>query len=78
MRWRYVVASVLLVAAVVTGVWLVFFSAMLSVSKVEVAGDEVLSDQRVLKVAAVPEGEQLAFVDLPTRRAGSRRCSEVK
>lgn len=78
MRWKYAVASVLLVATVVTGVWLVFFSATLSVSKVEVAGNELLSDQRVLKVAAVPEGEQLAFVDLADAARRVETLSEVK
>ena len=78
MRWKYVVASVLLVAMVVTGVWLVFFSATLSVSKVEVRGNELLSDQRVLKVAAVPEGEQLAFVDLADAARRVETLSEVK
>jgi cell division protein FtsQ len=78
MRWKYVVASVLLVALVVTSVWLVFFSATLSVSRVEVAGNELLSDERVLRIAAVPEGEQLAFVDLADAARRVETMSEVK
>jgi len=78
MRWKLVVASVLFVAMVVTGVWLVFFSATLSVSRVEVAGNELLSDQRVLRIAAVPEGEQLALVDLADAARRVETLSEVK
>jgi cell division protein FtsQ len=78
MRWKYVVASVLLVALVGTGVWLVFFSAALSVTKVEVAGNELLSDERVLRIAAVPGGEQLAFVDLADAERRVETLSEVK
>ncbi|UUZ59644.1 cell division protein FtsQ/DivIB [Nocardioides sp. B-3] len=78
MRWKYAVASVLLVALVVTAGWLVFFSAALSVSKVEVAGNELLSEQKVLRIAAVPEGEQLAFVDLDDAARRVATLSEVK
>lgn len=78
MRWKYVAASVLLVTALVTGVWLVFFSSALSVTKVEVAGNELLSDQRVLRIAAVPEGEQLALVDLADAARRVQTLSEVK
>jgi len=78
MRWKLVVASVLLMAMVVTGVWLVFFSTTLAVSKVEVAGNELLSDARVLRIAAVPEGEQLALVDLADAARRVETLSEVK
>ena len=78
MRWKYVVVSVLLVAVVVTAGWLVFFSATLAVSKVDVAGNQLLSDQKVLRIAAVPEGEQLAFVDLDDAARRVATLSEVK
>jgi cell division protein FtsQ len=78
MRWKLVVASLLLVAMAVTGVWLVFFSTTLAVSKVEVAGNELLSDARVLRIAAVPEGEQLALVDLADAARRVETLSEVK
>ena len=78
MRWKYVVAVVLLVAMVVTAAWLVFFSATLSVSKVEVAGNELLSDERVTRIAAVPEGGQLAFVDLADAARRVETLSEIK
>lgn len=78
MRWKFIVALVLLVALVVTGVWLVFFSSTLAVSKVEVEGNQLLSDQRVVRIAAVPEGEQLAFVDLADAERRVETLSEVK
>lgn len=78
MRWKYVVVSVLLVALVVTAGWLVFFSSTLAVSKVQVEGNQLLSDQKVLRIAAVPEGEQLAFVDLDDAARRVATLSEVK
>lgn len=80
-RWlslRYVLAFVLVVALVGTSVWLVFFSATLQVKKVEVVGNELLSDGRVREVADIRLGQQLALVDLARadRRLGS--LAEVK
>jgi cell division protein FtsQ len=74
MRWRIVVAVLALVALVATAVWLVFFSAVLSVSKVTVDGNRLLGPDRVLAVAQVPMGEQLATVDL---EAISRRVAAL-
>lgn len=78
MRWKYLVASVLLVALVVTAAWLVFFSSVLAVTKVEVAGNELLSDRKVLRIAEVPDGEQLALVDLADAARRVSTLSEVK
>lgn len=80
-RWlslRYVLAFVLVVAVVGTSIWLVFFSATLQVKKVEVVGNDLLSDGRVREVADIPLGQQLALVDLARadRRLGS--LAEVK
>ena len=66
-RWmslRYVVALLLLVAGIAALVWLVFFSTVLSVKGVDVGGTDLLSEQDVRRVAAVPEGEPLALVDI--------------
>ncbi len=71
-------ALVLLVALVITAGWLVFFSAALSVKKVEVAGNDLLTDRRVLRIAAVPEGRQLAFVDLTDAARRVATLSEVE
>lgn len=77
-RWRYVVLLVALVALVATAVWLVFFSATLSVKKVEVTGNELLGDGRVERVAAIPDGQQLAFVDLERAARRIETLAEVK
>ena len=73
LRLRFVLLALAVVALVGTSVWLVFFSATLQVSRVQVAGNELLSDAEVLRVADVPVGEQLALVDLD--RAGNRVAS---
>ncbi|WP_307861532.1 cell division protein FtsQ/DivIB [Nocardioides xinjiangensis] len=66
-RWlslRYVVALLLVLAVLGASVHLVFFSALLQVKKVEVVGNELLSDTRIREIADVPLGDQLALVDL--------------
>jgi cell division protein FtsQ len=80
-RWmslRYVVALVLLVAGLAATVWLVFFSAALSVKNVEVSGTELLAAEQVRRVAAVPDGEQLALVDLAAARSRIGALAEVR
>ncbi len=72
-RWlslRFVIAFVVVAALIGTSVWLVFFSATLQVKRVQVVGNELLSDARIREIADVPLGEQLALVDLG--RAGAR------
>ncbi|MDR7253869.1 cell division protein FtsQ [Nocardioides sp. BE266] len=66
-RWlslRYVLAFVAIVALLATSIWLVFFSTTLQVKRVEVVGNELLSDGRIREVADIPLGDQLALVDL--------------
>lgn len=80
-RWlslRYVLAVVVVLALLVTSIWLVFFSATLQVKKVEVVGNELLSDGRVREIADVPLGEQLALVDLDRADARVASVAEVK
>jgi cell division protein FtsQ len=80
-RWvslRYVVALVLLVAGLAAAVWLVYFSAALSVKNVEVSGNELLAAEQVRRVAAVPDGEQLALVDLAAARSRIGALAEVR
>ncbi|WP_457206254.1 cell division protein FtsQ/DivIB [Nocardioides sp. P5_C9_2] len=74
MHWRVLAAALVLVALIATTVWLVFFSALLSVGKVEVEGNRLLGPDRVLAVAEVPMGEQLALVDI---EAISRRVAAL-
>ncbi len=64
LAWRRVVVAVVLLAAVVGGVWLVFFSSVLAVAGVQVEGTGVLDPRVVRQAAAVPTGTPLATVDL--------------
>lgn len=66
---RRVLLAVAAVAAVVLGVWLVFFSSVLAVTGVEVQGTDVLSKQQVEAAAQVPHGVPLARVDLSAVKA---------
>ena len=80
-RWlslRYVLAFVLVVGVLATSVWLVFFSATLQVKRVEVVGNDLLSDGRVREIADIPLGEQLALVDLARADARVGSLAEVK
>jgi cell division protein FtsQ len=80
-RWlslRYVLALVLVLALVGTGTYMVFFSTTLQVKKVQVTGNELLSDARIRKMADVPLGEQLALVDLRRATARVGALAEVK
>ena len=80
-RWlslRYVLGFVAVAALVGTSIWLVFFSATLQVKRVEVVGNELLSDARIREVADVPLGDQLALVDLGRADARVASLAEVK
>ncbi|KRE92298.1 cell division protein FtsQ [Nocardioides sp. Soil774] len=80
-RWlslRYVLVVLVVLALVSTSVYLVFFSARLQVARVEVVGNELLSDARVREIADVPLGEQLALVDLDRADARVGSMAEVK
>lgn len=80
-RWlslRYVLAFLVVVGLLGTSVYMVFFSATLQVKRVQVVGNELLSDARVREIAAVPIGEQLALVDLGRADARVGALAEVK
>lgn len=80
-RWmslRYLLVGLLLVLGVVAAGWLLLFSTALSVKHVEVAGNDLLAAEEVRRVAAVPEGEQLALVDLAAARARLSALAEVR
>ncbi len=80
-RWlslRYVLVLVLLVALVGSSVYLVLFSSTLQVKRVDVVGNDLLSDARVREVADVPLGEQLALVDLARADARVGSLAEVR
>ena len=67
--WRAPLAALL--AAGVTGAatWLVFFSPVLGVSKVEISGNDGIPDEVIRRAAGVSVGEPLAKVDVDAVRA---------
>jgi cell division protein FtsQ len=72
------VAGVLLVALVAGGGWLVYFSDVLVVKRVDVAGQHLLSRGQVLATAKVPDGEQLARLDVGAIAARLKALAEVR
>lgn len=68
-RLRPFLYAALVAALVGTGVWLVFFSSVMTVREVTVEGNTTLSSVRIEKVARAPIGRQLARVDLAAIRA---------
>lgn len=78
LAWRYVVASVLTVSLVVGAIWLVWFSSVLTVKKVDVQGESLLTQQQVLAAADVPLGGHLAQLDLASIRSRVGALAPVK
>jgi cell division protein FtsQ len=76
--WRYLVALLLIVALLGTGVWLVFFSTQMSVRTVSVRGNELLSAAQVREAARAPLGEQLATADLRRVRSRIAAMAEIE
>ncbi|WP_344302373.1 cell division protein FtsQ/DivIB [Nocardioides bigeumensis] len=64
LSWKPVLAVVLVLALVVGGVWLVFFSRYLSVQSVQVTGTGLLTADDVRHAARVAQDEPLARVDV--------------
>ncbi len=80
-RWRRLriwLLCLLVLTLLGAAIWLVFFSDVLVVKKVEVEGDGAVSRARVVKVAAVPMGLPLARVDLDQIRNRVESISPVK
>lgn len=63
-RLRPFLYAAAVLALVVTGVWLLWFSSVLEARDVEVTGNGTLSAARVEKAARAPLGEPLVGVDL--------------
>ena len=76
--WRYVIASVLLVAVTIGGIWLVFVSSVLTVKHVDVTGESRLTREQVLTAAQVPIGAHLAQLDLSAIRTRVAGLAAVK
>lgn len=64
LAWRPVLIGLVVLGAAGGLVWLVFFSSVLAVQGVRVAGEGVLDSREVRRVAQVPTGTPLATVDL--------------
>lgn len=77
LTWKPVAAVLGLLALVGGGTWLLLFSSTLAVQGVEVTGAETISAAEVREVAAVPDGEPLATVDLEAVRARVEALAEV-
>lgn len=77
-RWKVVVAVAAVLTLLATGIWFVAFSDALSVHRVKVTGNTLLSDQRVERVAGVPDGQQVAFVDLTSAQRRVAGLAEVE
>ena len=76
--WRYVVALVLLVALLGTGVYALWFSAWLDVETVDVSGAQTASADDVRARAAIDTGTPLARVDLARAESRIRSLAVVK
>jgi cell division protein FtsQ len=78
LRWKPVLAGVLLVAALVGGVWLVWFSQALAVTDVRVTGTDDLPSAEVLDAAGVVDGTPLARVDVDAVRTRVQAIADVR
>jgi cell division protein FtsQ len=65
-RWIRFAALLLVVAAVGTGVWAVYFSRWFAVTKVEVVGTHRLTVAQVERAAEVPMGRPIVRLDTAT------------
>lgn len=66
--WKPILAAVVVLALVATGVWLAYFSKYLAVGDVTVVGASFVKEEQVLKAARVENGRPLARVDLDAAR----------
>lgn len=78
LAWRRVALAVLLLGAAGALVWLVFFSSVLAISGVRVAGTAVLDPRTVRHTAQVPVGTPLATVNLDAIAARVEGLAPVK
>jgi cell division protein FtsQ len=78
LAWRYLLVGVLVVGLVVGGIWLVYFSDVLTVKRVDIDGNELLTRNQVLETARVPDGEQLARVDIDAITTRLRSLAAVR
>lgn len=77
-RLRPFLYAVLVLVVIGTGVWLVFFSSVVTVRDVRVSGNQTVSSVRIEAVAKAPMGRQLARVDLAAIQARVETVPAVK
>lgn len=80
-RWlqlRVLVIGVVLLIAAVVGIWLVYFSSVLSVKGADIEGTRLLTENEVMVAAGVPEGDPLARADISAIRDRVEDLPEVK
>lgn len=78
--WRSAFLALLAVGVVGVAAWLVFFSSVLGVREVQVAGNLAVPAQQIRQVAGVAEGRPLAGVDVAeveNRIRGIRQVESV-
>lgn len=63
-RWKRIAIAALTVAIASTLVWLIWFSSVLAVRGVEIAGRTTLKEAQIVGAAQVPMGRPLSRVDL--------------
>lgn len=63
-RFRPLLAVLLALVLLVTGIWLIFFSSVLAVRGVSVSGNTTIPTARIVAVAQAPIGRPLARADL--------------
>lgn len=78
LAWRPLLTVLLVVGLGVGGIWLVFVSSVLAVQVVEVEGAGTLGDAEVRAVAAIPDDQPLARVDLDAVRARVEALAVVR
>lgn len=77
-RFRPLLYVVLIILLVGGGIWLVFFSSVLTVRGVDVTGNTSLSAVRIERAAKAPVGRPLARVDLAAIQARVEALPAVK
>lgn len=78
LTWRYLLGAVLLVGLVAFSIYAVYFSPWLRLEEAEVTGESQVTEEHVLRVAAIPEGDPLVRVDLESIEKRVRGIEEVK
>lgn len=63
-------AVVVLLLAVISGVWLVYFSDYLTIKEIRVEGNKVIASEQITEAAKIPMGLQLARLDIDKTAQG--------